>query len=877
VRTQILAVPLLATALLVLAPTAGAQSAASLQRQLGPGVRVSASSQTGQVRFVGTAAGNPIARPAGVPAGASAATLARTFLDRYGDAFGIADQARDLRVTATEDASRGRSSVRFQQLHDGVPVLGGELVVNLDAGDNVLSANGETLPPTKLVTTPQIDAAAARAAAITAIAKHDGIPAGDLHASTPELWIYDSRLLGGPGLGRPELVWRTEVTSTGTRQIRELVLVDAGTGGVVLHFDQIQTALNRSVCDQANVRLDEPPCTAPVRSEGQGPTGHPDVNSAYDLSGVTYDFYAALGRDSLDGAGLPLRSTVRYCAPTGSCPLDNAFWNGSQMYYGESYASADDVVGHELTHGVTDFTSGLYYYYQSGAINESLSDVMGELVDLGNVTAADTSAVRWQIGEDLPIGAIRNMSNPPAFGDPDRTGSANYQLGTTEADNGGVHTNSGVNNKAAFLITDGGVFNGHTIVGIGTDKAKRIYYEVDAHLLTSAGDYQDLFDLLQQACTNLVGTAGITAADCTQVREAVLATEMNLTPARAPATDAPLCTSGAPTSTLFSDDLESGDGNWVGADSGTWFFPPPDSQIYATSGTNNFFGFDADQTSDFAVAMAAPVVLPSNAFLYFRHAYGFEDNAAGTAFFDGGVLEYSTNGGASWNDGGALFVDNGYDGPLSTSFGNPLGGRLAFGGESNGYISSRLNLAGLAGQSVRFRFRLATDEDVADRGWFIDDILIYTCQGDGGGGGGGGETPTPTPTTPIPTPTPTPIPDTTKPTVALSGSTRVKAGKTIAVSFTPNEAVTATLTGSVSVRRSARGKAKSFKLTGITNRAIAANTKVTLKLKVPSKTLAAIRSALRRRGGKATVKITIRARDAAGNVTTATRSITLRR
>jgi hypothetical protein len=136
--------------------------------------------------------------------------------------------------------------------------------------------------------------------------------------------------------------------------------------------------------------------------------------------------------------------------------------------------------------------------------------------------------------------------------------------------------------------------------------------------------------------------------------------------------------------------------------------------------------------------------------------------------------------------------------------------------------------------------------------------------------------PTPSPTS-MPAPPPTPVPDSTAPWMQLSGSTRQKAGKTISIALTPSEAVKATVTGSVSVRRLARGRAKSLRLTGISNRAIPANTKVTLKLKVSSKTVAAIRGALRRRGGKATAKITIRARDAAGNIGKAARTITLRR
>jgi hypothetical protein len=116
------------------------------------------------------------------------------------------------------------------------------------------------------------------------------------------------------------------------------------------------------------------------------------------------------------------------------------------------------------------------------------------------------------------------------------------------------------------------------------------------------------------------------------------------------------------------------------------------------------------------------VTLPAGAYLHFAHAYGFEGPN-----YDGGVVEYSLNGGASWSDAGNLFDFNGYDAALASGSGNPLGGRSAFADDSHGYISSRLNLASLAGQSVRFRWRMGLDASVSDVGWWVDDVRIYTC------------------------------------------------------------------------------------------------------------------------------------------------------
>jgi bacillolysin len=734
---------LLAAAIPSPAGAAPAGRAAQLERTLGGGAQVAVHRETGTVRFVGTAPGRPLARPAGVAAGAGPSATARAFLDAYGSYFGLRDAARGLDVQRVVAGPRGGSSVRFAQMHAGLPVLGGELIVNLDRGGRVLSAGGEAVPSRELASLdvdPSISAAAAGRAARAAIARAQGVDPAALDVAPAELEIYDSRLLGGPGLDRPVLVWRTEVTGGDAEDIRELVLVDAQLGSVALHFDQIAHAMNRTVCDGGNdPRGTGFPCTSPVRSEGGAATGIADVDLAYDFSGDTYDFFFdRFGRDSLDGRGLPLRSTVRYCDPAEDCPYENAFWNGEQMVYGDGYARADDVVGHELAHGVTDFTSHLFYYYQSGAINESLSDVFGELIDLTNGAGTDTPAVRWEMGEDIPvIGAIRDMANPPAFGDPDRMTSPNYTADPTESDGGGVHSNSGVNNKAAYLMTDGDTFNGRTVVGLGIDKVAQIYYTAATTMLTSGSDYADLAAGLQQACANLAGagTAGIVAADCSQVAAAVAAVEMAQQPPVAPAPKALVCSPGIPVVSAYLDDFENPfAGRWAAAGlvgRSEWYFSQTDpygfDSTYARSGTGNLWGYDREGLGDYAIAMTGDVTVPSGAFLHFFHAFGFEDDSGGA--YDGGVLEYSVNGGVLWSDAAPLMVENGYTGTVALGFGNPLSGRSAFVRESNGYRSTRLDLSALAGQRVRFRFRIGTDNFLGtdDFGWFVDDVRIYTC------------------------------------------------------------------------------------------------------------------------------------------------------
>lgn len=707
-----------------------------------PGSLISQHQPGGPVRFFRAGAG-PEGTPA--PEKQTPEQVATAFLHRFGPLFGAAQPERELTHSRTRAADRGRSFVRFQQTAEGVPVLGGEMVVQVSGG-RVLSAHGRLMPQKPPSTVPTISADQAREVALASVGKSR--PGLTLEASAPELRVYVPELLGLRA-GPAQLAWMTEVTSPDTLSLRELVLVDAHTGKIALRFNQIATGLNRQIYSTTGTLLPG----ALVRSEGGPATGDPDADRLYDYLGDTYSFFwNQHGRDSLDGLGLPLVGTVHY-NDFDLCP--NAFWNGSQIVFCDGLV-ADDVVAHELTHGVTEHTSGLFYFYQSGAINESLSDIWAEFVDLSNGRGNDSDAIRWYVGEDTSLGYLRNMAHPTAFSDPDRMTSPYWVCDPYAYDGGGVHSNSGVLNKTAVLLTDGGSFNRVVIAPLGTQKVAAIFYELQVNLLTSASDYRDLYDLLPQACYNLVGTAGISADDCVQVERAVTATEMHLLPATCGQADAPLCPAGYECETLFSDDLEDpGKGYWetqiISGFSQSWFYPQnthPYSgydATYATSGTTNFWGDDPEWRSDSAIALTLDVALPAGraSYLHFRHAYQFEAYEYDFSRYDGAVVEISTDQGNTWQDAGPYFDHNGYNGVIASGFGNPLAGRSGFVGTSYGYTSSRLDLSALAGQSVRVRFRIGSDDTAGHWGWFIDDISLITVTG-------------PTPATPPPTDTPAP-------------------------------------------------------------------------------------------------------------------------
>ncbi|MGH1561424.1 M4 family metallopeptidase [Mumia sp. DW29H23] len=446
--------------------------------------------------------------------------------------------------------------------------------------------------------------------------------------------------------------WRFE--AVGGPSLRRMVLVDATNGRLLADQDLI-ASLDRVVCDNANVRVDEPsPCTAGfARVEGQPSTGLSDVDDAYDLGGATSGFYDAIGGPDLTellgldvGGTKRLASTVRFCYLDAQqpCPYENAFWNGDQMVFGEGFAQADDVVAHELTHGVTEKTANLLYWGQSGAINESMSDVMGEIVDRRHVTAADDPS-DWSIGEDLDIGAARDMADPTRFDHPDRMTSDLWfaDLGNPPyQDQGGVHLNSGVGNKTFFLISQGGSFNGRTVTGLDAGdtsltQSATLYLAVLQSLL-SGSDYADLGNVLVQTCDDFVAASadGFTADDCQQVRSAVAATELDQTPTNAPQpADAPdTCPAGTTKRTLL--DSETGTPTTTFVAGALWTRDPELVPPNATSGTESWFGLDPLPSAGdpYASSLTArtPVTVPSGqkSYLHFQQWRVFEwDPASG--------------------------------------------------------------------------------------------------------------------------------------------------------------------------------------------------------------------------------------------------------
>jgi Zn-dependent metalloprotease len=257
-----------------------------------------------------------------------------------------------------------------------------------------------------------------------------------------------------------------------------------------------------------------------VRSEGDPPTGDAAVDEAHDGAGATYDLYQQVyGRNSIDAEGMRIESTVHY-----QRGYDNAFWNGKQMVYGDGdedlpeperlfnrFTIAIDIIGHELTHGVTQYEARLVYWDQPGALNESFSDVFGSLVKQ-RVLGQSAAEADWLIGEGLFTPnvngqGIRSMQAPgtayddPVLGkDPQPAHMDDYV--NTVSDNGGVHINSGIPNHAFYLAA-------REIGGYAWEKAGQIWYVALRDKLQVRSDFQEAASLTFQVAAEMYGTGSL--------------------------------------------------------------------------------------------------------------------------------------------------------------------------------------------------------------------------------------------------------------------------------------------------------------------------------------------------------------------------------
>ncbi|MGI9106309.1 MAG: M4 family metallopeptidase [Pyrinomonadaceae bacterium] len=455
---------------------------------------------------------------------------------------GIADK-RELKISRAFADEQNKTHTRFQQTHKGVPVFGGEAIVHLNANDSVFAVTDDLVEFVQADTQPQRTPDEAINAAINNLGCENCLTAPP---------VADLQILRRDG--NDYLTYRVQLRrEDGTEETSlPVYFVDAHTGNVVWSYNNLQTASGVSLYSGTvtiNTYYKSPSYYMEDISRKIGTFDNRNTtastyrftdadnvwNTTSQKAGVdaqygaakVYDYFLNThGRRGIDGNGGPayytsadgvtglISSKVHY-----GVNYNNAFWNGSFMTYGDGNGSTFsplvtlDICGHEMQHGITERTANLTYSNESGALNESISDVFGAMVE--RYTKGQTSNT-WKIGEQcytpsVAGDALRYMDNPhsasnsgyTADDDPDHY-SERY---TGTGDNGGVHINSGIANKAFYLLAVGGTHHlGGSMTGIGADAAAKIWYKALTTYMTSSTNFKGARTATLNAAASLYGS-----------------------------------------------------------------------------------------------------------------------------------------------------------------------------------------------------------------------------------------------------------------------------------------------------------------------------------------------------------------------------------
>lgn len=477
----------------------------------------------------------------GNPAASEPARMAKRFVADNRALFLLQNPEEELVVKQVEPDAIGGKVVRMTQRYQGLDVWPGQLTANITAQGYLTVVTGSYAPTPKAV---EREARISAREALQLAQKHTGLAADGEHAAEaeqPGLKIFADK-------GRtPALAYDVHLHGEGKA---DRVFIDAGTGEVLLSYSEIchETTTvpdllgqNRTIQVQASgtptkytlVDISKPmysslkntgfiaiydagvsSASIPLASADAlaGPYDPSAVSAAYNL-GKTYDFFSsAFQRNSFNGLGANIRAVVRMPDPSTGGAMKNAYWDPQRLMLffgsGDNYAAASDVVGHEYAHAVTQYTANLVYYGDSGALSESLSDILGESFERYLAGTQD-----WNVGTNLKT-QIRSMKDPASKGQP----ATLSKYVRTTSDNGGVHTNSGIPNYAFYLLAEG--LKGG---GIGFEPARNIFYRALTTKLNSRSDFHDLRNACVQAATELHGPGG---TQVTKTKEAFDAVEI---------------------------------------------------------------------------------------------------------------------------------------------------------------------------------------------------------------------------------------------------------------------------------------------------------------------------------------------------------------
>lgn len=509
--------------------------------------------------------------------GQLAPTAAPAFFRDNAVLFGFASDP-EVKVTKSETDDLGLTHVRVQQMVDDVPVWGAESALHIDRDGRVYAWGGDLHPAADqiyaMVTLDRSLAISAAIADLGQVSLRESVPADELGQAMD--WSTEAELVILPVGGDYRKAYHVTVYVDAPVLANWEVFVDASTGRVLNRFNSIHTTdLHRVHAETAPLALQARPSGSMMMMENlaigtgnsifggsysiptllyqgtyylydttRGPqyirtmtasggnslpgTYVTDSNNSFSASAAvdahygavaTYDYYKNThGRNSYDGNNAPITSTVNYDDIPGGAGYNNAGWNGQQMIYGDGDGSqfialvSLDIAAHELSHAVTGASARLIYQNESGALNEAFSDIMAVMVDRDDYKIGEQSYTPGTSGD-----ALRYLDNPPAGNQPDHY--ADRYTGT--GDYGGVHINSGIANKQAYLMIAGGTFRGQAVQSVGRNVTEKVWYRALTQYFTQSTNFAGARQGTIQAATDLYGAGSAQVTSVTNAWAAV--------------------------------------------------------------------------------------------------------------------------------------------------------------------------------------------------------------------------------------------------------------------------------------------------------------------------------------------------------------------
>lgn len=455
------------------------------------------------------------------------------FLNDNKAKFGVENAEKEFVELKSMDDDLGFTHIKIQQVVDGIPVYGDEYIIHFNKDGEVYAANGtfdasarknkadkaKFIKPSKAMDIAKaqvtFDELEMEPTAKLYLYNTDNeyVPVYEVRVNfispEPGDWHLFINAVDGSIVHKYNRIVSASATGSGkgvlgdTKPLNLTQVTVTSRKGAQTQYQLIDSTTSAAISTYtANYGTRIP---GAIVYSSTNVINDPAAVDAHYYARVVYDYYKTkFGRNGINNANMTMKSTVHY-----SRNYVNAFWSGTQMVYGDGdgiqslpLSGGLDVVAHELTHGVDDYSADLIYSNQSGALNESMSDVFGTFVEF----YAQPNKADWLIGEDIWTpnkngDALRSIADPTLYGDPDNMSSYKNLPNTQAGDYGGVHTNSGIPNKACYLTT--------TNSAIGVTKAEQIYYRALTYYLTSSSDFHAARMALSRAASDLYGAGSL--------------------------------------------------------------------------------------------------------------------------------------------------------------------------------------------------------------------------------------------------------------------------------------------------------------------------------------------------------------------------------